>query len=603
LTISVLRCRLFPGLALLALVSCAAGSDPARLATPGTFSAAPGNRAVTLTWAMEQDVSYTLFWDTSPGVSKTSQKITGVRSPHVHDNRENGVRVYYRLQAWNNKETSDLTEEVSALPDLKATAPGAPASVTAVACDGRVSLTWGNVTGASGYTLYRDTNSGVHPTNGTATQISSTMYDDTAVTNGVTYYYVVTATVGGAQGPPSAEVSATPGGGSSGAPSNLQATAGNGQVTLSWSAVSGASGYTLYWASATGVGTATGTAIPISSTGHVHTGLTNGQAYYYVVTASVGGLETAASSEASATPTGSTVTLPAPLSINAVAGDGKVTISWASVSGATSYTLYWQTTSGVTKSGATPVTGATAPHAHGGLTNGTTYYYAVTASNAAGESSLSVETSATPKKGGSTGHGTISGSLSGGAYGVVMLENTTANQGIVQIGVYTADPLGTPAGKPISGLSVSASGAVTGSLLAGTSAGTYQNTTAAALTAGTYVFSVSGSVSGTVTATVKNLPTCSITSPTQGSSHLAGKDLKLAWSSTNSDKASILLKDSMGTVSYPPLKPDPGAATVPGKDIPYKGTLQIMVSAVWSVQGTGAAIAVLDDAGLQVLLQ
>ena len=552
LTISTLR-RLLPGLALLTLVSCAAGSDPARLATPGAFAATPGNRAVTLTWTMEQEVSYTLFWDTSPGVSETSQKITGVKSPHVHDNRENGVRVYYRLQAWDDKETSDLSEEVSALPDLKATAPGAPASVTAVAGDGKVSLSWGNVTGASGYTLYRDTNSGVHPTNGTATQISSTIYDDTAVTNGVTYYYVVTATVGGAQGPPSAEVSATPKGGSTSAPTNLQATAGNGQVTLSWSAVTGASGYTLYWASATGVSTATGTAIAVAGTGHVHTGLKNGQAYYYVVTATVGGVETAASSEASATPTGGIVTLPAPLSINAVAGDGKVTISWATVSGATSYTLYWQTTSGVTKGGATAATGASTPHLHSGLTNGTTYYYAVTASNSAGESPLSVETSATPKKGGSTGHGTISGSLSGGAYGVVMLENTPANTGVIQIGVYTSDPLGSPAGQPISGLSVSASGAVTGSLPAGTGAGTYQNTTAAALTAGTYVFTVSGSVSGTITATVKDLPTCTITSPTQGSAHLAGKDLKLAWSSTNSDKASILLKDSVGNVSYPPL--------------------------------------------------
>jgi len=86
---------------------------------------------VTLTWTAEQGVSYTLFWDTSPGVGKGSRAITGVRSPYVHGNRENGVRVYYRLQAWDKTESSDLTEEVSAVPDLKATAPGAPASVTA----------------------------------------------------------------------------------------------------------------------------------------------------------------------------------------------------------------------------------------------------------------------------------------------------------------------------------------------------------------------------------------------------------------------------------------------------------------------------------------
>jgi len=44
-----------------------------------------------------------------------------------------------------------------------------------------------------------------------------------------------------------------------------------------------------------------------------------------------------------------TSTISAPTGVNAIAGDGQVTISWDSVSGATSYKIYWATWSGVSK--------------------------------------------------------------------------------------------------------------------------------------------------------------------------------------------------------------------------------------------------------------
>jgi len=79
-----------------------------------------------------------------------------------------------------------------------------------------------------------------------------------------------------------------------------------------------------------------------------------------------------------------------------------VSISWSSVSGATSYNIYWSTTSGVTKTTGTKITGGTSPYAHTGLTNGTTYYYVVTAVNSYGESSESSQVSATPSTTSST---------------------------------------------------------------------------------------------------------------------------------------------------------------------------------------------------------
>ena len=86
---------------------------------------------------------------------------------------------------------------------------------------------------------------------------------------------------------------------------------------------------------------------------------------------------------------------PAPQNVVSVSDDGQVTISWDSVTGATSYNIYWDTTGGVTTSD-TQLATVTSPYLHDGLVNGTTYYYAVTAINAVGEGALSDEVNATP---------------------------------------------------------------------------------------------------------------------------------------------------------------------------------------------------------------
>ena len=87
---------------------------------------------------------------------------------------------------------------------------------------------------------------------------------------------------------------------------------------------------------------------------------------------------------------------PAPAGISASNTTGQDTISWAAVGGATSYNLYWSTTNGVTKANGTRITGTTSPYTHAALSNGTTYYYVVTAVNAEGESTESGQASATP---------------------------------------------------------------------------------------------------------------------------------------------------------------------------------------------------------------
>ncbi|MHB8728228.1 MAG: dockerin type I repeat-containing protein [Sulfuricaulis sp.] len=79
---------------------------------------------------------------------------------------------------------------------------------------------------------------------------------------------------------------------------------------------------------------------------------------------------------------------PAGTSFSVVAGNGRNTISWSPVTGANSYNLYWSTAPGVTPATGTKIANATSAYTHTGLTNGTTYYYVVTAVNAVGGESV-----------------------------------------------------------------------------------------------------------------------------------------------------------------------------------------------------------------------
>ncbi len=87
--------------------------------------------------------------------------------------------------------------------------PPAPTGVAATPGDGVVGVRWSATAGADGYTVYRSTSSGSGKA-GTAVQVNATSLDQAGLTNGVTYYFVVTAVNAGGESPPSAEVAATP---------------------------------------------------------------------------------------------------------------------------------------------------------------------------------------------------------------------------------------------------------------------------------------------------------------------------------------------------------------------------------------------------------
>ncbi len=175
------------------------------------------------------------------------------------------------------------------------------------------------------------------------------------------------------------------------APSGLKASPGNAQVSLTWTGSTGATSYSVYEGTKSGGETLLKSGVTTVS--FTATGLADGTVYYFKVTASNASGSSGFSSEVSATPH---VPPPAaPASPVAVPGDTTVTLSWTASTGASSYNVYRGLTSGGEALYKTGI--AATSFTDTGLTNGTTYYYKVSAVNAGGESGLSVETSGTPK--------------------------------------------------------------------------------------------------------------------------------------------------------------------------------------------------------------
>ena len=87
----------------------------------------------------------------------------------------------------------NITLQAATLVNTPTAVPAAPTGVSAFAGDARVTIGWNPVPTADTYTLKRGT-SATGPFTTVASGLTSTGYADTGLTNGTTYYYVVSAT-------------------------------------------------------------------------------------------------------------------------------------------------------------------------------------------------------------------------------------------------------------------------------------------------------------------------------------------------------------------------------------------------------------------------
>lgn len=344
---------------------------------------------VVLDWArVEGAVGYRVF-RSKAGVWDPEPVATVWHSRYWSGPLSFGVVYGYKVAAFNRGGKGPDSNAVQAM----LLAP--PAGLTAVAGDKQVTLSWKASAGATSYAVYRGTVWDERSFAPVANNVTALTFVDTGLTNGKKYFYRVRAIGPNTESRLSHVVYAKPLGPPTpppaAAPQNLNVILNNGQVALTWSAVTGATSYKVFRTSngtfgATPLATVTGTMFG-------EAGPPNGTTYSYRVAASNAGGDGPVSGVVSVTPTPPPA---APGGVSATPADGAVTVSWTPVTGATSYNIYRGTTAN--GQAASPVGAVAAPpFIDSGLTNGTTYFYKVTAVGAGGEGARSAEVSAAPQ--------------------------------------------------------------------------------------------------------------------------------------------------------------------------------------------------------------
>ncbi|PKN79923.1 MAG: hypothetical protein CVU48_03870 [Candidatus Cloacimonetes bacterium HGW-Cloacimonetes-1] len=187
---------------------------------PQNLTATAGNGSVVLSWQAPSSGTPTGY-----KIYKNSTLLTTVTALTYTDSAvTNGTLYSYYLIAAYTGGSSAATAVVSATP----LAP-IPQNLTATPSNMIVALAWqAPTTGTpSAYKIYRNSS--------LLTTVTALTYSDTAVTNGTSYSYYVTATYTSpvSESAASNTASATP---SAPAPQTLVGIAGNGNVSLSWSA-------------------------------------------------------------------------------------------------------------------------------------------------------------------------------------------------------------------------------------------------------------------------------------------------------------------------------------------------------------------------------
>ncbi len=303
---------------------------------------------------------------------------------------------YYRIRATNAGGDSPYSSEANATTlDV---APAAPSGLSATSISStQINLSWtDNATNETGFKIERKTGSG-----GTYAQIATTgagvtIYSDTGLTAGTTYFYRVRATNAVGDSAYSVEASATTGTVPPDTPTGLTATAtSSSQINLSWTDVATETGFKIE--RKTGVG---GTYSQIATVGagivtYSNTGLTANTTYYYRIRATNAGGDSPYSSEANATTLDVAPAAPSGLSATSISST-QINLSWTdNATNETGFKIERKTGSGGTYAQIATTGADVTTYSDTGLTEGTTYFYRVRATNAVGDSAYSVEASAT----------------------------------------------------------------------------------------------------------------------------------------------------------------------------------------------------------------
>ncbi len=351
---------------------------------PGTFvtSSIPGDGQVTLSWTNSDRATFYIIQSGKTAGSYPDIISNLAKSPFIAKGLTNGETRYYIVIAVNSV-GSATSNEVHTTP---LAAPG-NFSLSTSAGDSKVTLNWGSASNATNYVVSRsETEFGIFsdiasiPSDGSSTYT----HDDTAVTNGLTYFYKITATIQGESCGTLVSCQTTLfqtlSNVSSASPLLLpnkvivSGTPGNSMVRLSWTAQIDTT-YTVQYSTTSGSYTnsfSTTATSPIDVTG-----LSNGTTYYFrVIAVNANGSTNA--DEIYTTPLAS----PGSFSLSLSGAVSKVTLNWGLASDATNYIVARSGSASGTyvDIASIPATLATSyTYDDNNVSNGTQYYYKVRA--------------------------------------------------------------------------------------------------------------------------------------------------------------------------------------------------------------------------------
>ena len=232
----------------------------------------------------------------------------------------NGTSYSFTVRAVNGSGQSAPSVAVSVKPTTAATAPTPARNLTAAPGDGKATLQWTAPSSnggkpVTGYNVYKGTlpdAEGYAPINSSPLPATATSYTASGLANGAPVYFTVKAINSVGTSAASNEATTRPEAAATtpGAPRDVKVTAGNGKVTVSWTAPGwnggrAVTGYYVFLGSTTGGQSSTpvnSSPIAANATSYSVTGLTNGKRYFFVVKAANSIGRSVASNEESTTP-------------------------------------------------------------------------------------------------------------------------------------------------------------------------------------------------------------------------------------------------------------------------------------------------------------
>jgi hypothetical protein len=271
-----------------------------------------------------------------------------------------------------------------------------PPEINLIATGGQnqITLTWDDVFETeTGFAIYRSTSEGGAYSLITTTASNAVSYTDTGLNETTTYYYKLVAVGASSHEYTTSGITVLP------APSGLiVAPASSSQINLTWTDNSSSeTGFEIERSNSSGSGFGLIVTTAANATSYNDTGLNSNTTYYYRVRA-IGSVNSQYTAESSAT-TSPALNAPSNLQATAISST-RIDLSWTdNSSNETGFEIHRASSSGGSFSLIHTTTANVTTYSNTGLTASTAYYYKVRAVNGSGNTSFTLEATATTSAG------------------------------------------------------------------------------------------------------------------------------------------------------------------------------------------------------------